>query len=110
MSSRKLCVSIPMACLLAVGLLGSAPVANAEAGGHSVHRTSKIAGKNRVKIRQPFRGVKIHLPVGPSYVYYDYPYYYSRGHYPTHIGGYIYYPSYAYRSHAKYVGPGSPRR
>ena len=29
--------------------------------------------------------------MGPSYVYYDYPYYYSRGHYPTHIGGYVYY-------------------
>jgi hypothetical protein len=34
---------------------------------------------------------RIYLPVGPAYVYYDYPYYYSRGHYPTHIGGYVYY-------------------
>jgi hypothetical protein len=35
--------------------------------------------------------------VGPSYIYYDYPYYYARGYYPTHIGGYVYYPY--YRSH-----------
>ncbi len=26
-----------------------------------------------------------------SYTYYDYPYYYSRGHYPTHIVRYVYY-------------------
>jgi hypothetical protein len=110
MSSRKLYVSVPMACLLAVGLLGIAPVAHAESGGQSVQRSSKIAGKNRVKIKRPFRGVRIHLPVGPSYVYNDYPYYYSRGYYPTHIGGYIYYPSYAYRSHARHIGPRSPRR
>lgn len=37
------------------------------------------------------RRQRIHLPIGPAYVYYDYPYYYSRGHYPTHIGGYVYY-------------------
>ena len=42
------------------------------------------------------RGPRIYLPIGPSYIYYDYPYYYSRGHYPTHIGGYVYYP-YNYR-------------
>lgn len=31
-------------------------------------------------------------PIAPSYLAYDYPYYYSRGHYPTHIGpGYIHY-------------------
>jgi hypothetical protein len=36
-------------------------------------------------------GVTIYLPVGPSSRYYDYSYYYSRGYYPTHIGGYVYY-------------------
>jgi hypothetical protein len=32
------------------------------------------------------------MPIAPSYIYFDYPYYYSRGYYPTHIGpGHIYY-------------------
>ncbi len=41
----------------------------------------------------------MYLPVGPSYLYYDYPYYYSRGYYPTHIGPhYIFYGfPYSYR-------------
>ncbi|WP_170937144.1 BA14K family protein [Rhodomicrobium sp. R_RK_3] len=37
------------------------------------------------------RAPEAHLSVGPSYRYYDYPYYYSRGYYPTHIG-----PHYVY--------------
>lgn len=38
--------------------------------------------------RPTFRTI---FPIAPSYVAHDYPYYYSRGHYPTHIGpGYIY--------------------
>ena len=41
--------------------------------------------------------------------YYDYPYYYSRGYYPTHIGGYIYYPYYLY-DRSYYRGAGLPRR
>ena len=55
------------------------------------------------------RGVRIYLPIGPGYIYYDYPYYYSRGYYPTHIGGYVYYPRYYY-SRSYYRGPGSARR
>jgi hypothetical protein len=47
-------------------------------------------------------------PIGPSYIYYDYPYYYSRGHYPTHIGGYVYYRPYYTRS--RYRGSESFRR
>ena len=47
--------------------------------------------------------------MGPSYIYYDYPYYYSRGHYPTHIGGYVYYPrNYYTRGFSR--GPGSSQR
>ena len=49
-----------------------------------------------IEIKRRGRGPRIHLPIGPSSVYYDYPYYYSRGHYPTHIGGYVYYPYYYY--------------
>ncbi|NJO33170.1 MAG: hypothetical protein HC869_08505 [Rhodospirillales bacterium] len=55
------------------------------------------------------------MPIAPSYLYYDYPYYYSRGYYPTHIGrGFVYfgYP-YAYykrRYYSRYGGRCSYRR
>jgi len=93
MSSRNPFASTLMACLLAVGFLGIAPVANAKSGGQSVQKPGKSA---RITIKPRARGPLIHLPVGPGSVYCDYPYYYSRGHYPTHIGGYVYYP-YHYR-------------
>jgi hypothetical protein len=51
--------------------------------------TAASAGKSVVK-----RGDDpwFFLPIAPSYLAYDYPYYFSRGHYPTHIRpGYIYY-------------------
>jgi hypothetical protein len=112
MSSRNLFASILMAGLLAVGFLGIAPAANAESVGQTVLKPGKSAGSNVVKIKRPGRRVQIHLPIGPAYVYYDYPYYYSRGHYPMHIGGYVYYPHYYYRSYYLdyHRGPGSPRR
>ena len=106
MSSGHSFAAIPMACLLAVGLLGIAPAANAESVGPS-QKAGKIAGKNAVENKRRFRSVKIKLPVGPTSVYYDYPYYYSRGYYPTHIGGYVYYPYYYYRIYyPRHVGPG----
>jgi hypothetical protein len=74
MNGRASFVPVLMACVLAVGFTGIAEVANAESGGQSLRKTGRIP-----------------LPLGPSYVYYDYPYYYSRGYYPTHIGGYVYY-------------------
>ncbi|HEY7549341.1 MAG TPA: hypothetical protein VH913_07470 [Hyphomicrobiaceae bacterium] len=102
MGSRSLFASLLLACLLAVGFFGIAPVASAESGGQSL-KSGKIAGNNVIatkrRFRRHFRSVKIHLPIGPSYVYYDYPYYYSRGYYPTHIGGYVYYPYYYYRTY-----------
>ncbi len=59
-----------------------------------------------IEVKRRGRGVTIYLPIGPSYLYYDYPYYYSRGYYPTHIGGYVYYnpktysPSHSYTDDA----------
>jgi hypothetical protein len=103
MSSRLL-ASVLMPCLLAVGFLGIAPVAAADSGG-SVLKAGKSArlkpGKSpRIVVnKRRGQGVRIHLPIGPAYVYQDYPYYYSRGHYPTHIGGYVYYP---YQYHRGY--------
>jgi hypothetical protein len=98
MSSRNLFASILTACLLASGFLGITPVAATDVGGPSYVKPGKSARSDVIKIRRYNRGVRIHLPVGPASVYCDYPYYYSRGHYPTHIGGYVYYPRYYHRT------------
>lgn len=98
MSSRSLFASILVACLLAVGSLGSAPVASAASAGQLFLKPGESAKNNVIEIKSRGRGVRIHLPLGPSYIYYDYPYYSSRGYYPTHIGGYVYYPYYYSRS------------
>ena len=99
MSSRSLFASALMTCLLAAGLLGIAPVADAAATERSVVKPSESARNNVIELKRRVRGRRIHLPIGPSYIYYDYPYYYSRGYYPTHIGGYVYYPYYYYRNY-----------
>ena len=98
MSSRNLSASLLTACLLAVDLLGFAPMADAASGEQSVIKRGKSVKSSAITIKPRARGPRIHLPVGPSSIYCDYPYYYSRGHYPTHIGGYVYYPYY-YRSY-----------
>ena len=115
MSSRNLLTSVLMACFLAVGFLGIAPVANAESLGQPSGKSGKIARDGVIKIKKRrVRRTRIHLPIGPASVYYDYPYYYCRGHYPTHIGGYVYYPYYYYRGYYDYCryspGPGSRRQ
>jgi hypothetical protein len=97
MGSWNLFASILMACLLAIGCLGLAPAANAESGREAFRKPGKSAKNMVIEIKRRGRGPRITLPIGPSYVYYDYPYYYSRGYYPTHIGGYVYYPYSYYR-------------
>jgi hypothetical protein len=107
MSSRNLFASTLMACFLAADFLGIAPAAKAASAGELSLKPSK--GARNYVIENKRRGrPRIHLPIGPSYVYYDYPYYYSRGYYPTHIGGYFYYPY--YYSYSRSGDPGSPRR
>ena len=108
MSSRNLFASILMACLLAAGFLGIPPVANDASAGKSIRKPGE-SGRNYVlEMKRRGRGPRIHLPIGPSYIYYDYPYYYGRGYYPTHIGGYVYYPYYYSRSY--FGGPSTTRR
>ena len=54
-----------------------------------------------IEIKDRGRGPRTYVPIAPSYRYYDYPYYYSRGYYPIHIRpGFIYYgyPYASYRS------------
>jgi hypothetical protein len=89
MSSRKLLPSIVTACLLTVGLeVGP----NAASAGHIVMKPGESARNDVVEIKHRSRSPWFYLPIAPSYLAYDYPYYYSRGHYPTHIPpGYVYY-------------------
>ena len=99
MTNPNLLASVVMAGMLAVGFLGLAPLANADPGRESFRRPGKSAKNIVIEIKRRGRNPRIHLPIGPSYVYYDYPYYYSRGYYPTHIGGYVYYPYRYYRNY-----------
>ena len=91
MSSRNLIAVVLMACLSAVAFLGIASAADVKPEGKPVFKAGKNVRNNVITIK---RRARIQLPVGPTQVYCDYPYYYSRGHYPTHIGGYAYYPYY----------------
>jgi hypothetical protein len=93
MSSRNLFA------LLAIGLGGLAPVANAASAGQSFLNPGESARNNVIEVEYRGRDRRIYLPIGPSYLYYDYPYYYSRGYYPTHIG-----PGYAYYGNTNYYG------
>ncbi|MBX2804360.1 MAG: hypothetical protein KTR19_00180 [Hyphomicrobiales bacterium] len=93
MSNRKLFASILMVFLIGVGLSGAASVANAASISPAIAEPSNSASGLVIDVKRYARTKRIPLPLGPSYTYYDYPYYYSRGFYPEHIGGYVYYPS-----------------
>lgn len=93
MTMRQAFVSVFVLSLLTGGLLSIAAANTPAAAAPFSVAPGKSAQTNVVRIKRRRRSrVKIRLPRGPSYIYYDYPYYYSRGFYPTHIGGYIYYP------------------
>ena len=112
MSARNLFASILMACLMAVGLACLTPVANAAPAGQSFLHLGESARNNVTEIKYRHRHrhhhhhhrPKIFLPIGPSYLYYDYPYYYSRGYYPYSIG-----PGYAYYGPSGYSDDYSPK-
>jgi hypothetical protein len=96
-SSRNLLVSVLVVCSPIIWFLATAPLATGASAGQSFSKPDKSARHYALKNKRRVGRTKIRLPVGPSYIYYDYPYYYARGYYPTHIGGYVYYPY--YRSH-----------
>jgi hypothetical protein len=108
MSSRNSIATSLMTCLLALGFLGMAPVANDASAGKSIRKSRENGRSFSLEMKRRGPGLRIPLPMGPSSVYYDYPYYYSRGYFPTHIGGYVYYPRNYYTRGLR--GPGySPR-
>jgi hypothetical protein len=93
--------SVLMACLLALGSLAIAPVANAASVGPSFLNPGKDLANSVIEVKDRGRVPRTYVPIAPSYRYYDYPYYYSRGYYPIHIRpGFIYYgyPYASYRS------------
>ena len=91
MSGRNLFASILMTCLLAVGLFGIGPVANAASAGQSFKNPAESVRNNVIEIKRRHGDPRIYQPIGPGSAH-DYAYYYSRGYYPRHIGpGYIYY-------------------
>ena len=92
MNSRSLFASILMTFLLTVSIGGFASLANAASAGQSFLQRDESAANNVTEIKYRRRAPVMYVPVGPSYIFYDYPYYYSRGYYPTHIGPhYVYY-------------------
>ena len=93
MSSWNSVASCLMACVLAVDILVIAPATNGASAGQSAAAQRVSARSYVLESRRRSRGVRIALPRGPSQIYNDYPYYYARGYYPRHIGGYVYYPS-----------------
>ena len=100
MRCRNSFASILPACLLAATFLGYAPVANAAPAGLPLS-AGKVSEKSAIEVKDRGRVPRTYVPIAPSYRYYDYPYYYSRGYYPIHIRpGFIYYgyPYAAYRS------------
>jgi hypothetical protein len=108
MSGRNFIAPILLACLLAAGCLGIAPVVNAASAGPAFLNPGKSPRNDVIEIKNRGRGPRVYLPIAPSYLYYDYPYYYSRGYYPTHIRpGFVYYgyPYYYYKSrYPRYSG------
>lgn len=107
MRHRGLFASILMACMLAVGFFDLVPAANAASAGPAVLNRGKHFSSGVVEIKhRGRRGPRFYLPIAPSYRYYDYPYYYSRGHYPFHIRpGFIYY-GYPYSYYTRRVHRG----
>ena len=99
MRCRKSFVSIVSACLLAAAFLGITPVTNAAPAGSLFPPSGKGLANNVIEINDRGRVPRTYVPIAPSYRYYDYPYYYSRGYYPIHIRpGFIYY-GYPYASY-----------
>jgi hypothetical protein len=99
MKSGPLMAALLMACSTLFATAVTFPMATAASAGKSVVKRG-IGGHDLARIKRRDDDPWFYLPIAPSYLAYDYPYYVSRGYYPTHIRpGYIYYgkPYYIYR-------------
>lgn len=78
--------------------INAAPLASLTKAGAQSNLLQDVRHRRRAHKRLTRRH---YVPIAPNYSAYDYPYYFARGYYPTHIGpGYIYYgrPYSYYRS------------
>lgn len=90
MNNRITLTPAAILAALASGLLSLASAAGAAPPDKTHRDTVGFIKKGPVAFKKIKRGQYIYGPFVP-YIAYDYPYYYSRGFYPTHIGpGYIY--------------------
>ena len=79
MNIPRLCAAILTAGVLTAGLLDIASAADVLAPvPPPLRRLPRAAAVNE--------GPPIVIPIAPSDIFYDYPYLYSNGHFPTHIG------------------------
>lgn len=109
MKCRNASASIFRAWLLATVCLGLAPTTNAASLVPSFRNPSNGPGSNVIEAKDRDGVPRTYVPIAPSYRYYDYPYYTSRGYYPIHIPpGFIYYghpySHYARRYYQRYGG------
>ena len=102
-----LVVSGLAACLSGMGLV---PAADAASSALPRHNPSESAKSVVIEIKKRRRASGFITPIAPSYLYYEYSYYYSRGRYPTHIKpGFIYY-GYPYAYYVTETRPGYSER
>ena len=85
--SRKSFARVSMACALIAGFAAFVSVIDVASAQPRLQKPGERAVTDVVEIKNRVRGPWPVLPIAPSYLAYDYPYYYNRGHYPTHIGG-----------------------
>lgn len=92
MSTRTWSAFVAVASLLTV-CATLASRANDASASQFLPKLDQSARYKVIEVQYRGRGAQAYLPIAPSYLAYDYPYYYSRGHYPTGIGGpgYVYY-------------------
>ncbi|MGQ0457190.1 MAG: hypothetical protein ACT4OU_09015 [Hyphomicrobium sp.] len=101
MRGQTLFATALMACVVPMGVGGIAPAVDAATISRPSLKFGESATSDVIVVKRRVRRLRSYPPpIAPSYLAYDYPYYYARGFYPTHIGpGYIYYGvPYLYRS------------
>lgn len=89
-SNRITRISSVMLSVLVIGSLSAAPATDAAPPDKKHRGTLEVVGKGPIAFKRIKPGQYVYPSLVP-YIAYDYPYYYSRGFYPKHIGpGYIY--------------------
>lgn len=97
MNKRQIIYSVAVGGFLTLGIGWAVTPAHAISAAGAIAQDARGAGDTLVdagrrRRRIARRGSRAIFPIAPTYQAYDYPYYYSRGFYPRHIGpGYVYF-------------------